>query len=124
MFGLQKIVARAPKTISFNLTNMVANRNMGVLSNVPGPTGPMSLAGEEVAGMVGWVPTSGDQSISACILSYNGHVFIGLTTDDSLIADPGKVAHHITEELASVGLRKRPSITVRQVQGEEGQVSP
>ena len=105
VFGLQKIVARTPRAIAVPLTNMVANRNTGVLTNVPGPTGPMSLAGTEVSGIVGWNPTSGNQPVSVCLFSYNGQVTIGLCTDNGLIPDPAKVAHHLTEELSSAGLR-------------------
>ena len=104
VFGLQKIVARTPRAISVNLTNMVANRNTGVLTNVPGPTGPMSLAGTEVSAIVGWNPTSGNQPVSVCLFSYNGQVTIGLCTDNGLIPDPAKVAHHLTEELSCAGL--------------------
>jgi len=104
VFGLGQVVARAPTAVSVALTNLVANHNTGVMSNVPGPVAPMSLAGCEVLTVVGWNPTSGNQPISICLFSYNGEVTMGLCTDNLRIPDPHLVAHHLAAELASEDL--------------------
>lgn len=104
VFGLQRVVGQAPTTIAVNLTNMVANRNTGVLTNIPGPTTAMQLAGARVGGLVGWNPTSGDQPIGVCLFSYRGEVTVGVNTDDDLIPDPDHVLACIAAEFESTGL--------------------
>jgi diacylglycerol O-acyltransferase len=72
---------------------------VGLLTNVPGPRAPIYLAGHKVAGILGWVPTSSDQSIGLCIFSYNGNVSIGIATDAGIIPDPDRL-----EELIQAGV--------------------
>ncbi|HEX2810521.1 MAG TPA: wax ester/triacylglycerol synthase domain-containing protein, partial [Kineosporiaceae bacterium] len=58
-FGLQHIVSTSPARMSFFLTNYFANKAIGVLTNVPGPRGPMTCAGVPVVQVVGFAPCSG-----------------------------------------------------------------
>lgn len=101
-FGLQWMVAESPTAIAVRLTNLFANKAVGVLTNVPGPKSPMSLAGVPVAGMLGWAPTSGDQPMSLSIFSYNGKINIGIAADAHLIPDPDLIAQYIEEEYAAL----------------------
>ena len=88
LFGIQRVIAKTPAMVSVPLTNYVANKAVGILTNVPGPRGPMALAGTEVEGILGWVPSSGDQTLGLCIFSYNGTVNIGLAADSGLVPEP------------------------------------
>lgn len=88
VYGIQRVIAQTPATVSVPLTNYVANKAVGVLTNVPGPRGPMALAGTEVEGILGWVPASGDQTLGLCIFSYNGTVNIGLAADAAVVPEP------------------------------------
>lgn len=98
VFGLQKVVAAAPDVVSVGVTEFVANKTLGVLTNVPGPRAPMYLAGTEVTGVLGWVPTAADQPLGICIFSYNGNVSMGIAADAAVVADPGRLAELIVEE--------------------------
>jgi diacylglycerol O-acyltransferase len=98
LFGVQRVIAEAPRTVSTQITNWVANKSVGILTNVPGPRAPMYLAGSKVAGVLGWVPTSGDQPLGVCIFSYNGLVNIGIASDAVLIPDPDRLAELVREE--------------------------
>ncbi len=102
VYGVQRAVAVAPQTVSENLTRFVANKSVGLLTNVPGPRAPIYLAGHEVAGVLGWVPTSSDQSIGLCIFSYNGEVNIGIATDAGIISDPDHLADCIEAGFADM----------------------
>jgi len=102
IFGVQRAVAETPQSISQNLTRFVANKSVGLLTNVPGPRAPIYLAGHKVAGILGWVPTSSDQSIGLCIFSYNGHVNIGIATDAGIIPDPDRLEDLIQEGFAGM----------------------
>lgn len=95
VFGVQRTIAETPPAISVPLTNFVANKAVGVLTNVPGPRAPMALAGTTVSSIFGWVPSSGDQPVGLCIFSYNGSVNIGIAADAGLVPDPGYLAECI-----------------------------
>ena len=84
-FGVQRGISQAPAALAAGLTNYFANKAVGVLTNVPGPQQPMTLAGTEVAGVLGWAPCSGDQPMTICTFSYNGNVAVGFGTDKTLI---------------------------------------
>lgn len=97
-FGIQWMLAESPTSVAVGLTNLFANKAVGVLTNVPGPRAPMTFAGAPVAGMVGWAPCSGDEPMSLSIFSYNGEVTIAVAADAALIPDPGRIATLIDEE--------------------------
>lgn len=102
VFGIQRAVAETPSTVSVALTEFVANKTIGQLTNVPGPRAPMYLAGTEVTGILGWVPTAADQSLGICIFSYNGTVSMGIASDAGILPDPERLAELITEEFAAL----------------------
>jgi diacylglycerol O-acyltransferase len=92
IYGAQKAVAKSPTSVGVAITELVANKTLGVLTNVPGPQVPLALAGTTVAGMLGWVPTAADQSLGICILSYAGAVNIGVSSDAGIMPDPDRFA--------------------------------
>lgn len=101
-FGVQWMVAESPRALAFRLTNLFANKGVGVLTNVPGPRTPMTFAGTRVAGTLGWVPMSGDQPLGVAIFSYDGAVSIGIAGDAVLVPDPDRIADLIREEYAAL----------------------
>jgi diacylglycerol O-acyltransferase len=101
-FGVQWVIAESPKSVAVALTNLFANKGVGVLTNVPGPRGPMSLAGAPVAGTLGWAPTSGDQPLSLCLFSYHGSVNIGIAADAGLIPDPDRIAELLRDSFVEM----------------------
>ena len=78
-------------------------KGVGVLTNVPGPRTPMTLAGAPVAGVVGWAPTSMRQALTVTIFSYAGQVVIGFGTDCAVLR---KVAHSLKSSAGNVGARR------------------
>lgn len=102
LYGVQRVVAETPAPVSVRLTNLVANKTVGIITNVPGPRAPMALAGTEVTGILGWVPTSGDQPLGVCIFSYNGVVNIGIAADAGLIPDPDLLAELIEDAVGQL----------------------
>jgi diacylglycerol O-acyltransferase len=101
-FGLQHIVSTSPSRMSFFLTNYFANKAVGVLTNVPGPRGPMTCAGAPVVQVIGFAPCSGDQPMTATILSYNGSVTVGFATDAGLVPDPEVLAGLVVQEITEM----------------------
>ncbi len=101
-FGIQWMLGESPRTVAVGLTNFFANKGVGVLTNVPGPTTTMTFAGLPVVGVLGWAPTSGDQPLSISIFSYSGEVNIGIAADARLVPDPDRIATLIGEEYAAL----------------------
>lgn len=101
-FGVQRVIAESPKAIAFRITNLFANKSVGILTNVPGPREPVTFAGVPLSGVLGWVPTSGDQPLGVCIFSYNNSVSIGIAADAGLVPDPERIAALIDEEFAAL----------------------
>lgn len=101
-FGVQRAVATSPERTGVFLTNFFANKAVGVLTNVPGPRGPIALAGTPVAGVLGWAPASGDQPMTVTIFTYNGRVHVGFGVDEKLVPDGGRLAGFFVEEAISL----------------------
>ena len=91
-FGLQPAVSVTPSTVATFVTNFFANKAVGVLTNVPGPTRQMTFAGAPVEQVIGFAPCSGDQPMTATIFSYDGGVTVGFAADAELIPDADTLA--------------------------------
>lgn len=103
-FGVQRVISASPGGLSHSLTNFFANKAVGVLTNVPGPAGPVTFAGQPVYQIVGFAPCSGNQPMSATIFSYNDTVTIGFATDAALVPDPGELAQFVVDDLVEMGV--------------------
>ncbi|MCU0266691.1 MAG: WS/DGAT domain-containing protein [Actinomycetia bacterium] len=101
-FGLQRGVSLSPSRMAFFLTNFFANKAVGVLSNVPGPTGELRYAGVPVRQVVGFAPCSGNQPMTATIFTYNGTVTVGFATDARLVPDPDVLVDLVVDDLAAM----------------------
>jgi diacylglycerol O-acyltransferase len=97
-FGVQRVVSETPERLSVFLTNFFANKAVGVLTNVPGPSSQVALAGTPVTAMLGWAPSSGDQPMTICIFTYAGRVHIGFGADATLVPDSGRLPGLFADE--------------------------
>jgi diacylglycerol O-acyltransferase len=98
-FGISRGIAVAPGPIGAWISDSLAAKAVGVLTNVPGPRAPMSLAGAPVEGMVGWAPCSAQQALTVCIFSYAGQVTVGFGTDRAVIGDPERLVAAFAAEV-------------------------
>ena len=96
--GLFAALGYLPKIVQDQLSDMLASRATAVMTNVPGPTQPLTVAGSRLRQMLSWVPQSGDIGMGVSILSYAGQVQFGLMTDDALTPDPEAVVSRFSEE--------------------------
>ncbi|WP_298799603.1 WS/DGAT domain-containing protein [Pseudonocardia sp. 73-21] len=94
-------IAMSPAPLASAVSDYLAAKAVGVLTNVPGPRGPMALAGARVEGMVGWAPTSGQQAVTVCIFSYAGRVSVGFGTDRAVVPDPERLVAAFDAEVAA-----------------------
>lgn len=107
-FRVQETISGLSHAVYEAAVDLLANRSIGVLTNVPGPPMPVYLAGSRVEGIVGWAPLSGDQPMSLTIYSYDGKVIVGVACDEQLV--PGYQA--IVDGFADVFTRLRERTTL------------
>jgi diacylglycerol O-acyltransferase len=96
-FGIQAAVSKLGTRLYRATIDLLANRAVGVLTNVPGPQVPLYVAGQKVAGMMGWAPLTADQAMSFTIFSYDGQVFVGIAADVDLVPDHGRLVDGFTD---------------------------
>ena len=101
-FGLQRTISMSPSRMATAMTNFFANKAVGVLTNVPGPTKPLDFEGHSVRQVIGFAPCSGDQPLTATIFTYAGTVTVGFASDADLVPDPQTLVALVREELESL----------------------
>lgn len=84
------------------LVDFFAGKAIGVTTNVIGPKEPRYLAGVELAGILGWVPGSGGQTLGVSIFSYADTVRIGFKVDAATVPAPEQLVAFFEAELESL----------------------
>ena len=87
-YTLLEVVGHAPKLVQDPILQYLSGKATAVMTNVPGPREPLSLAGRTLSRMMFWVPQSGDIGLGVSILSYAGGVQFGVIADRRLCPDP------------------------------------
>jgi diacylglycerol O-acyltransferase len=90
-YGLLGAVGWAPKLLQDPILDFLASKATAVMTNVPGPREPLSLAGRTLSRMMFWVPQSSDIGLGVSILSYAGGVQFGVIADRKLCPEPQRL---------------------------------
>ena len=98
------LVGGTPKPVQKEVLNQLARKATAVMSNVPGPSGQLTLAGAPLKQILFWVPQSGDIGLGISILSYNGGVQIGVISDNKLCPDPQEICDRFAPEFEKLAL--------------------
>ena len=106
-FRIQEVISGLSKSVYQASVDLLANRAIGVLTNVPGPPIPVYVAGQKVEGMVGWAPLSGNQPMSFTIYSYDGKVFVGVACDSGLVPDHEQIVDGFAEAFRRLAVAVR-----------------
>ncbi len=96
--GLYAALGHLPKIVQDELFDLVSSRSTAVMSNVPGPTEPLTVAGSPLKQILFWPPQSYDLGMGVSIFSYAGQVQFGLVTDAALTPNPEAVVSRFPEE--------------------------
>ena len=96
--GLFAGLGYTPQIVQDKLFDLLLSRATAVMTNVPGPSRPLYLAGSELKQMMFWVPQSGNIGMGVSILSFNGEVHFGLITDAALVPDPEAIIARFAPE--------------------------
>src|SRR5271166_6539830 len=97
--GLFAALGYLPKVVQDQLFDLLLSLSTAVMTNVPGPTEPLTVAGSTLKQSLFWVPQTGDISMGVSIYSYAGTVQFGLITDAALTPDPEAVVSRFPEEV-------------------------
>ncbi len=106
-YGMLDVMGRAPVRVEDRLVELFSTKGSAVITNVPGPTRPVHLAGTELAGVLVWAPASGGVSMTVSIFSYAGRITVGLLTDSALIPEPELISGMLESEIEALLRLKR-----------------
>ena len=98
-FAILSIIGALPAWGHALAVRILGAKSTAVVTNVPGPTERVFLAGTELDGMVFWVPQAGAVGLGVSILSYADVVRIGIAADRNLVPDPSSLARSVELEL-------------------------
>lgn len=90
-YSLLDLFGRGPAMLERRALNLLSRKASAVLTNVPGPSEPLYLAGAKLTQPHFWVPQTGGIGVGMSIFSYNGQVQFGLITDTNLGVDPAQL---------------------------------
>jgi WS/DGAT/MGAT family acyltransferase len=101
-FAILTLTGMGPQQVEDVVVSIFGSKGSAVVTNVPGPTQPIYLAGTRVAGCVSWVPSSGRIPLGVCIFSYDGKVFVGVVGDTLLVPRPERIVEAFRAELEAL----------------------
>jgi WS/DGAT/MGAT family acyltransferase len=106
-YAVLEALGHGPATVEARMVDYVSQKASMVLTNVPGPRRPVSLAGTPISGALAWAPCSGTLRMSVSLFSYGGQVTVGFLTDAGVIDDPQPLADAFRAELLDLARRAR-----------------
>ena len=95
-------VGRLPVALEKPLIALISGKSTAVVSNLPGPREALRVGGARLANSVFWPPQAAGIGIGVSLLSYAGHVTVGISSDTGLIPDPQQVIDAFNAELEAM----------------------
>jgi WS/DGAT/MGAT family acyltransferase len=102
LLTLLRICGRSPRLLQNLILKLFREKASAVVTNMPGPQEAISLAGNTVSKVMFWVPQSNGIGVGVSILSYDGHVRVGVTADRNLVPEPFDLAEAFEAELEAM----------------------
>lgn len=101
-YGILGLMGRTPVQVEQRLIDFFTAKGSMVLTNVPGPRRPLSLAGTPLKGVLVWAPCSGSVGMSVSVFSYANKVTVGFLTDAGLVPEPQDLADAFRADLLAL----------------------
>lgn len=92
--GLIDALGYGPKWFQDQLFDLLLSRATAVMSNVPGPQGPLYLGGSPIDQIMFWVPQSGEIGMGVSLFTFNDRAQLGLITDAAVTPHPDEIIKH------------------------------
>lgn len=103
-YVLLALIGRTPVPLEQVLLAFLGQKATAVVTNVPGPSQRLSLAGRPLTGVQFWVPQSGRLALGASIFSYAGEITAGIASDVGRVPDPERLLALWCDELRALGV--------------------
>lgn len=107
VYAILKLLGLVPLAVQKLVVKIFGTKATAVMTNVPGPREELYLAGRTIREIFFWVPQSGRLGLGISIISYAGHVRLGIASDAGLVPDPEVVVEGFHEELEELRVRAR-----------------
>jgi WS/DGAT/MGAT family acyltransferase len=101
-YGILAAMGTTPSGVEARLIDLFSAKATAVMTNVPGPREPLSVAGARLDDVLVWAPSSGSLGMSVSIFSYAGHVTVGFLVNRSLAGDPQALADGVLAQLETL----------------------
>lgn len=101
-YSVLQALGMTPMDIESLFLDFFATKSSAVLTNVPGPQVQLYLAGSPLREIMAWVPQSGGLGMGISIISYNGNIMVGITTDVGLVPRPNDIVHNLYIEVEAL----------------------
>jgi WS/DGAT/MGAT family acyltransferase len=98
-FGLLSGVGLTPTHVQKAIVDFFTAKASAVITNVPCPREPVYVGGVPLAGVMAWVPRSGNTPMGVCIFSYAEKVYVGIAVDAALVPEPQTIVAGFQAEL-------------------------
>ncbi len=96
------MMGRLPAWLERLALRLYGLKATAVMTNVPGPEEPLTLAGAPVGRILAWVPQITGIGIGISVLSHAGAVTVGITSDSGVVAEPWELVAGIEAEMAAL----------------------
>lgn len=101
-YGVLNALGMTPVDIESVFLDFFGSKSSMVLTNVPGPQVQLYLAGSPMREVMAWVPQSAGLGMGISLISYNGGVMIGVTTDEGLVPQPDQIVENFYIEFEAL----------------------
>ena len=102
VFRILDALGVVPRKIQQLVVTIFATKATAVMTNVPGPTQVLYLAGKPIQDIFFWVPQAGRVGIGISICSYAGRVRLGVGSDAGLVPDPEHIIDGFHDEFEAM----------------------
>jgi WS/DGAT/MGAT family acyltransferase len=98
-FGIINAIGLTHPLLERPLVDFFAGKAFGVTTNVMAPARERYVAGARIAGLLGWVPSSGRQAVGICTVTYDQTLRVGFKVDANVVPDPHRLVTAFDLEL-------------------------
>jgi len=109
-YAVLQAVGLTPPELETRIVDIFTAKATAVMTNVPGPSETVYLAGSPLRSVLVWAPTAGSVGMSVSIFSYDGRITVGLLVHADVVPDPETIVDGLQRELAAID-RLAPTAT-------------
>jgi hypothetical protein len=95
-------VGRLPTPVLTTAVDYLCSKATAEVTNVKGPQEQLYIAGAPLDGFMFWIPRFGGIGLGVGIQSYNGKVWLGAVSDESIVSDPGAIVSAFCTEFQTL----------------------